>query len=72
MAVFTREDGGGGLWTPSPYAVGPFSGLQGGAIAGLLAAEIEQTAVEREFGEAVSVSAWFLRPTRPWRACGQR
>lgn len=52
-----------GLWEPSPLAAGPFNGLQGGAIAGLLTAELEAIAAEKGWGSAVSVSAWFLRPT---------
>jgi hypothetical protein len=37
--------------------------MQGGAIAGLLTAEIEALAEDSGWGAAVSVSAWFLRPT---------
>jgi hypothetical protein len=51
-----------GLWAPSAMAAGPFKGLQGGAVAGLLTAEIEALAAERQWGRAVSSAAWFLRP----------
>jgi acyl-CoA thioesterase superfamily protein len=61
MAVFERD--ADRLWVPSPEARGPFAGLQGGAIAGLLTAEIEQLARQRGFGTAVSAAAWFFRPT---------
>ena len=61
MAVF--EAHGAGQWMPTALAQGPFSGLQGGAVAGLLAGEIELLAAEHNWGEALSVSAWFLRPT---------
>ena len=50
-------------WQPSALAAGPFAGLQGGAVASLLTAEIERLAGERNWGTAISVSAWFLRPT---------
>ncbi len=50
-------------WQPSALAAGPFAGLQGGAVASLLTAEIEALAEERKWGTAVSATAWFLRPT---------
>jgi acyl-CoA thioesterase superfamily protein/acyl-Coa thioesterase superfamily protein len=50
-------------WQPSALAAGPFTGLQGGAVASLLTAEIEAVASERKWGTAVSATAWFLRPT---------
>jgi hypothetical protein len=50
-------------WKPSALAAGPFAGLQGGAVASLLAAEIETQAALRKWGTAISASAWFLRPT---------
>lgn len=60
MAIF--EPSAPGHWTPTAMAAGPFAGLQGGAVAGLLTAEIEAGALARNWGTAVSVSAWFLRP----------
>jgi hypothetical protein len=50
-------------WQPSALAAGPFAGLQGGAVASLLTAEIEALAEPRKWGTAISASAWFLRPT---------
>jgi hypothetical protein len=50
-------------WTPTALAAGPFAGLQGGAVASLLTAEIEALAGPRKWGTAISASAWFLRPT---------
>jgi Thioesterase-like superfamily len=50
-------------WQPSALAAGPFAGLQGGAVASLLTAEIEAISVPRKWGTAVAVTAWFLRPT---------
>jgi len=50
-------------WQPSPLAAGPFAGLQGGAVASLLTAEVEAMATERDWGTAISVSVWYLRPT---------
>lgn len=60
MAIF--EPRAAGQWTPGALAAGPFAGLQGGAVAGLLTAEIETVAAARNWGTAVSVSGWFLRP----------
>ncbi|MFO1111887.1 MAG: thioesterase family protein [Bradyrhizobium sp.] len=50
-------------WRPSPLAAGPFGGLQGGAVASLLTAEIEAASGQRNWGTAISAAAWFLRPT---------
>jgi hypothetical protein len=50
-------------WQPSALAAGPFAGLQGGAVASLLTAEIEAIATAKKWGTATSVTAWFLRPT---------
>ena len=50
-------------WQPSVLAAGPFAGLQGGAVASLLTAEVEALAEERKWGTAVSATAWLLRPT---------
>jgi hypothetical protein len=50
-------------WRPSPLAAGPFAGLQGGAVASLLTAEVEAQAAARNWGAAISSAAWFLRPT---------
>ena len=50
-------------WQPPALAAGPFAGLQGGAVASLLTAEIETVAAEKNWGAATSVTAWFLRPT---------
>lgn len=49
-------------WLPTPQANGPFKGLQGGAVAGLLVAEIEAASEAEGWGVASSVSAWFLKP----------
>jgi Thioesterase-like superfamily len=62
MPIFDK-DTSPGHWLPSPLAAGPFSGLQGGAIAGLLTAEVETLAAARRWGTAVSVSVAFLKPT---------
>jgi acyl-CoA thioesterase superfamily protein len=50
-------------WRPTPLAAGPFAGLQGGAVASLLTAEVEALAEKRKWGTAIASSAWFLRPT---------
>lgn len=62
MAIFVAGDGIG-KWQPGLLAQGPFSGLQGGAVAGLLVGEIEALAADNSWGEALSATAWFLRPT---------
>lgn len=51
-----------GIWHPTALAMGPFAGLQGGAIAGLLTGEIEAQALAHKWGSAISASVWFLRP----------
>jgi hypothetical protein len=58
-------------WQPSALAAGPFAGLQGGAVASLLTAEIEALADPRGWGTAISAAAWFLRPT-PMKALHSR
>lgn len=60
MAIF--EPIGSHRWQPTPLAAGPISGLQGGAVAGLLTAEVEALAEQRNWGTAICSSAWFLRP----------
>ena len=61
MAIF--EPIGPNRWQPTALAAGPFAGLQGGAVASLLTAEVEAQAAERKWGTAIASSAWFLRPT---------
>jgi hypothetical protein len=61
MAIF--EPAGPNRWQPTALAAGPFAGLQGGAVASLLTAEVEALAGERQWGTAIASSAWFLRPT---------
>jgi hypothetical protein len=61
LAIF--EPAGPNRWQPTAFAAGPFAGLQGGAVAGLLTAEIEALADQRKWGTAIASSAWFLRPT---------
>jgi len=61
MSIFNLLEPG--HWQPSPLAAGPFNGLQGGAIAGLLTAELEALAADKGWGSAISVTTWFLRPT---------
>ena len=52
-------------WSSTPIAMGPFKGLQGGGVAGLMAFELEKMANDQDFGIAVSASVEFLRPTDP-------
>jgi len=62
LAIFEPLDAAN-HWRPSALAAGPFAGLQGGAVASLLTAEVEALSAQRKWGTAVSVTAWFLRPT---------
>jgi hypothetical protein len=59
--VFSKTQAGG--WQPTEQAQGPFAGLQGGAVAGLLTAEIEQIAQAEGLGQIVGVSISFYRAT---------
>jgi len=61
LAIF--EPVGPNRWQPTALAAGPFAGLQGGAVASLLTAEVEALADQRQWGTAIASSAWFLRPT---------
>ena len=61
MAIF--EPAGPNRWQPTALAAGPFAGLQGGAVASLLTAEVEALAEKRKWGMAIASSAWFLWPT---------
>jgi hypothetical protein len=57
--VFARE---GGRWRPHPEAGGPFGGLHGGAVSGLIVAEMERRAREEGIGVMLSASVLLLRP----------
>lgn len=57
--IFTREDG---KWIPDAYAAGPFRGLYGGAVAGLVAGAMEEHAVRESWGTPLSASVLMLRP----------
>ncbi len=61
MAIFEPLSGPH-HWKPTALAAGPFAGLQGGAVASLLTAEVEALAGVRKWGTAIASSAW-LRPT---------
>lgn len=49
-------------WIPTAMAIGPFGGLLGGGVAGLLTAEVEALAAQRDLGVAVGAAIWFLKP----------
>lgn len=57
--IFTRE---GGPWLPDDYAAGPFRGLYGGAVAGLVAGAMEEHAVSEGWGTPLSATVLMLRP----------
>jgi hypothetical protein len=58
--VFARD---GRHWHPHAEAGGPFGGLHGGAVSGLIVAEMEREAREQGFGIPLSASVLLLRPT---------
>jgi acyl-CoA thioesterase len=60
MATTYREEGG--LWHPSPLAAGPFGGLHGGGVSGILIAGLERKARQEGYGVALSAAVLFLRP----------
>lgn len=61
MPAFINDENN--LWISTPTAMGPFKGLQGGAVAGLLVHELERWASDLDLGFAASASVVFLRPT---------
>lgn len=61
MPVFSKNEKN--AWISSPSASGPFKGLQGGAVAGLLVSELEDIAIAEDMGPVLSASIEFLRPT---------
>ena len=62
MPIFVKNENNS--WISQPRAMGPFKGLQGGGVAGLMVHELETLAAEEELGLAVSASVEFLRPTQ--------
>jgi acyl-coenzyme A thioesterase PaaI-like protein len=52
-----------GTWRATPLARGPFAGVHGGSVAGLMAAAIEASAGAASGARALSLRADFLRPT---------
>lgn len=57
--VYSRKDN---QWHPEPCAKGPFGGLHGGAVSGLLVGEIEAKAQAEGLGRAVSATVYLVRP----------
>ncbi len=57
--VFARE---GTRWQPNAEAGGPFGGLHGGAVSGLVIAAMEREAREQGMGLALSGSVLLIRP----------
>lgn len=55
--------GDGERWQPHPEANGPFRGLHGGAVSGLIVAVMESRAREHGLGIMLSASVLLLRPT---------
>jgi len=58
-AVFTPQKG---KWHPAPQSMGPFGGMHGGAVSGLLTGELEQMAGHAGHGPAISAAVYLLRP----------
>lgn len=61
MPAFLKDEKNS--WISQPTAGGPFKGLQGGALAGLMVSELEWMADDDHLGLAMSASVEFLRPT---------
>jgi len=57
--VFARLENG---WMPAPQSMGPFGGMHGGAVSGLLTGELEQRAKAAGHGPAISANVYLLRP----------
>ncbi len=75
MAIF--EPAGPNRWQPTALAAGPFAGLQGGAVASLLTAEVEALAEQRKWGTAISVVGLVPAPDADdsfanWAVCRGR
>lgn len=52
----------GDVWRPTPHAMGPFGGLHGGVVSGLLTSELEAMAAAKGWGQPVSATAYLVRP----------
>lgn len=61
MSIFSKDEQN--LWVGTPLAQGPFQGLQGGGLAGLMVYELEKEAERQGLGVAVSASVEFHKPT---------
>ena len=61
MSIFSKDEHK--LWVGSPMAQGPFQGLQGVGLAGLMVYELEKEAEAKGLGMAVSASIEFHKPT---------
>ncbi len=57
--IFFRD---GARWQPHEIATGPFRGLHGGAVSGLVVAEMEREGREHGLGMLLSASVLLLRP----------
>jgi len=57
--LFTRD---GAVWRSSDTTGGPFGGLHGGAVSGLIVAEMEREAEKQGLGVMLSAQVLFLRP----------
>ncbi len=52
----------GDAWRPTRHAMGPFGGLHGGVVSGLLTSELEAMAASKGWGQPVSATAYLVRP----------
>ncbi len=59
IPVFTSEKG---KWQPAPQSMGPFGGMHGGAVSGLLTGELETLASDAGHGPAISATVYLVRP----------
>lgn len=52
----------GDKWHPTAHAMGPFGGLHGGVVSGLLTSELEAMGLDKGWGQPMSATAYLVRP----------
>lgn len=57
--IFTRTETG---WIPGDYCMGPFGGMHGGTVSGVLTGELELMARDAGHGIPISATSYLLRP----------
>lgn len=49
-------------WQPTPFAMGPFGGLHGGVVSGMLTSELEARGEQAGWGQPMSAKVYLVRP----------